>query len=157
MLSTTHCKTTIVTMYFVSHYLLFTIILLLGILQSVTNLSADVSIDKIVNISWTTPYTIDVPSTDPDITYCVDIYDTSAVEPTLKYSKCEINQTSHQCAYYPILIACAEYQVKVIAVNKVGNSTATEQQVGVKGIVYCKLGSSDITLWGNNRNHIVEK
>ena len=117
-----------------------------------TNLSADVNIDKIVNISWTAPYTIDVPSTDTDIRYCMDIYDTSAVEPTLKYSKCEINQTYHQCAYYPMLIACAEYQVKVIAVNKVGNSTAASHQVGVKGIVYCKLGSSDTMLWGNNRN-----
>ena len=107
--------------------------MILGIPQSVTNLSADVSIDKIVIISWTAPYTIDVPSTDPDIKYCVDIYDTSAVEPTLKYSKCEINQTSHQGAYYPMLIACAEYLVKVIAVNKVGNSTAASHQVGIKG------------------------
>ena len=122
-------------MYFVSHYLLFKIILLLGILQSVTNLSVDVSIEKKVNISWTAPDSIDVPSTDPDITYCVDIYDTSTVEPTLKYSKCEINQTSHQGAYYPMLIACAEYQIKVIAVNKVGNSTAAERQVGIKGIM----------------------
>ena len=97
------------------------------------NLSADVSIDKIVNISWTAPQTFDVPSTDPDITYCVDIYNTSAVEATLKYSKCEINQTFHQGAYYPMLIACAEYQVKVIAVNNVGNSTATSYRVGVKG------------------------
>ena len=93
----------------------------------------DITNDKIVDISWNAPYTIDVPSTDPDVTYCVDIYDTSAVEPILKYSKCEINQTYHQCAYYPLLIACAEYQVKVIAVNIVGNSTAASHQVGVKG------------------------
>ena len=108
--------------------------MILGILQSVTNLSAYVSIVKIVNISWTAPYTIDVPSTDLDMTYCVDIYDTSAVEPTLNYSKCEINQTFHQCPYYSMLIACAEYQVKVIAVNKVGNSTAASHLVGIKGV-----------------------
>ena len=91
---------------------------------------------KIVNISWIAPYSIDVPSTNPDITYCVDIYNSSAAEPTRISSKCHINQTSHQGAYYPMLIACAEYQVKVIAVNKVGNSTAATLPVGIKGIIY---------------------
>ena len=71
--------------------------MILGVPQSVTNLSTDVSIDKIVNISWSAPQTIDVPSTDPDITYCVNIYNISAVESSL-YSKCEINQTYYQCA-----------------------------------------------------------
>ena len=104
-----------------------------------TEISSDVSNYEIVNISWTAPHTIDVPSTDPDIKYCVDIYDMSSAEPTRRYSKCEIYQTYHQCAYYPMLIACAKYQVKVIAVNKLGNSTAASHQVGVKGTTYCNI------------------
>ena len=109
-----------------------------------TNLSASISVDKIESISWTAPYSIDIPSTDPDIKYCVDIYDTSAAVPTLIYSKCEINQTYHQCDSYPLLNACGEYLIEVIAVNKVGNSTNASRQVGIEGNSY-KLSTFDFS------------
>jgi len=105
-----------------------------GTLSPVDNLTTDIRDNK-VNVSWTAPYSIDVPSTDLDITYCVDIFNTSTAVPTRIYSKCDLNQTHYECEYYPLLIACAEYQVNVTAVNKVGNGSANAQ-VGITGIFF---------------------
>jgi len=101
-------------------------IIFVGILNPVSNLTTIVQIcDNIVNISWIAPYSIDVPSTDPDITYCVNVVNTFLSSPAQSYSRCGINKTSHQFILPQRLFACAEYQVGVTAVNKVGNSSTT--------------------------------
>jgi len=95
----------------------------------VTDLTTVISDDRVVNITWTAPYSIDVPSTDPDITYCVDVFNTSTSVPSKIYSQCGINEAYHEIEYYPLLIACTDYKVEVIAENKVGNSTTKMKQV----------------------------
>jgi len=106
----------------------------------VTNINADISDGTTVNVSWTAPFSIDVPSTDPDITYCVDIFNTSTAVTTRIYSKCGKNQTHQECEYFPVLIACAEYKLNVTVVNQVGNSVAGTEQVGIKGTVGKHVG-----------------
>ena len=88
-------------------------------------MTTDITRDSIIDIHWTAPCSIDVPSTDPDITYCVDIFNTFPTSPILIHSRCGVNQTSHE--YVQLLLYCAEYQVAVIAVNKVGNSSITSK------------------------------
>ena len=75
-----------------------------------------------------------MPSTGPDITYCLDIFNITHTSPTLTYSRCGINQTSHQ--YKQPLLYCAEYPMEVVAVNRVGNSSTTSKTLisTVKGL-----------------------
>ena len=47
-----------------------------GILGPVSNLTTDETCDSIIDIHWTAPYSIDVPSTDPDIIYTVWMFST---------------------------------------------------------------------------------
>jgi len=111
-------------------------IIFVGILDPVSNLTTIApKCDSIVNITWTAPYSIDVPSTDPDITYCVNAIDTFASSPVLMYSRCGIDQISHHILSQK-LFACAEYQVGVTAVNKVGNSSPTFTNLQYTGIVF---------------------
>ena len=110
-------------------------IIFVGILAPAADLTIDINCDNILEANWTAPYSINVPSTDPHITYCVDVSSTFPTLPTLIYSRCGVNETSHQ--YVLPLLYCAEYHVAVIAVNKVGNSSTTSINVPckVKGII----------------------
>ena len=112
-----------------------------GVLDPVSNLTTIITYDNILDIRWTAPYSNDVPSTAPDITYCVDVFNTSPTSPTLMYSRCGTNQTSYQYTLQTILLACAEYQVAVIAANQVGNSSAISTTLinRVKGIKLLEL------------------
>jgi len=70
-------------------------IILVGTLDPVSLLTTVTVTRGIFNINWTASYFIDVPSTDPDITYCVGITNTVALSSALTYSRCNINKTSH--------------------------------------------------------------
>ena len=110
-----------------------------GVLDPVSNLTTATTCDNNVDITWTAPYSIDVPSTEPDITYCVDIFNTSSTSQTIFYSRCDINQTYHHVSSR--LSAYAEYQMAVSAVNRIGSSSTTSMTLvnRVKGMMVFKL------------------
>ena len=62
-----------------------------GTLDRVSNISATVQ-DQSVTIMWEAPFTLNLTSVDPDITYCVDVMD--FLNNILYYSQCGINTTN---------------------------------------------------------------
>ncbi len=85
-----------------------------------------------MQIQWDAPYSIDIPTTDPDITYCLYIYNSSD-EFNILYQRCNIKNSSHECESYPELLACAKYQIVIVAYNQVGDSNKTSKIVSYSG------------------------
>ena len=67
-------------------------------------------------LTWTAPFTLEISDVEPDITYCVDV-----VNSTSSSSECEITVTSFSI---PIGRVCDNYNFTVIPVNGAGNGTA---------------------------------
>ena len=83
---------------------------------------------KDYNISWSAPFSLDVPSVDPDITYCIIIYEKSSYVHVL--SKCDINDT------FVILsnaTYCSDLVFQITATNLAGNSTISTTVLQIKG------------------------
>ncbi len=87
----------------------------------------------LVSISWDAPFHYDVLRTDPDLTYCVNIWNTTESQPSLSYSKCDINVTAYTCESFPVLLACGAYKLEVLTSNVLGNSTITTKHVQYPG------------------------
>ena len=79
-------------------------------------------------ISWSAPFSLDVPSVDPDITYCINIYGKSSSVQVLL--KCDINDTFLTLSN---ATKCSNLVVKIIATNQAGNSTASTTDLEIKG------------------------
>ena len=94
-------------------------LLSIGILQPVTNLQY-IREGNQYNISWSAPFSLDVPNHDPDITYCFDVYDTYLSVPIIK--KCNM---SHTFFLLSNGTRCTQYRVNIIAVNPAGNSISS--------------------------------
>ena len=70
-----------------------------------------------LSLTWTPPFTLDIPGVDPDITgYCVDIIDSTSS--SLLYSQCGINRTKFR---YSTPLTGAVF--RVTPVNYAGNGT----------------------------------
>ena len=87
----------------------------------------------IVFISWDAPFHYDVLRTDPDLTYCVTIWNTTKSQPSLSHSMCGINVAVYSCEPFPVLLACGAYKLEVLASNVLGNSTTTTELVQYPG------------------------
>ena len=88
--------------------------------------------DETVNIQWNAPFSIDILTTDPDITYCLYVYNSSD-ESIQLYSRCNITNTSYEYELYPELLACAKYEIVIVAYNQVGHSNKTSKIVSYSG------------------------
>ena len=60
-----------------------------GPLQSVTNLVREAS-----TISWIAPFSLDLTGVDPDIVYCVEVYNITCGR-SLLISECDVMETSY--------------------------------------------------------------
>ena len=87
-----------------------------GLLSAVGNLM--VSVDgSIASLSWTAPFSLDIPE-DPDIMgYCVDVYGS---DDSLIFSLCGINETALN---YTLPSDYSDYTFTVTPVNVVGNGS----------------------------------
>ena len=84
-----------------------------------------------LSLTWTPPFTLDIPGVDPDITgYCVDILDSTSSS-TL-YSQCGINRTEFR---YSTPLTGAAF--RVTPVNYAGNETQLD--ITYSSIVYIEL------------------
>ena len=94
-------------------------IAIIGILRSVSSLTITRE-DSSIFLNWTAPFTLDIIGVDPDITYCVDVVNSTS-SATLQ-AMCGINETEFT---YPItfLSACDTILFTVTPVNIVGNGT----------------------------------
>lgn len=93
-------------------------VLMLGLLSAVTSSNANL-INSTVYITWTPP------NNDSDITYCVDVMNSTSIS-TL-HSECGITGTEYS---YPLPHKnwCDIYFFSIIPVNQVGNGTIHIQQ-----------------------------
>ena len=73
-----------------------------------------------ISLSWTAPFTLDLPYVDPDITYCVDVVNSSCSSIVL--SECDLTVTRFNF-FIPIGRVCDNYTFTVTPVNVVGNGT----------------------------------
>ena len=109
----------------VTYYPIFTVplcladITCLGLLSVVGSPSLNLA-GTDVSLSWTAPFTLDIPNNDPDITYCVDIVNSTSSSVVL--SECGITVTEFNF-FIPIGGVCDNYTFTVTPVNVVGNGT----------------------------------
>ena len=77
--------------------------------------------DTAIFLTWTAPFTLDISNVDPDITYCVDVVNSTSSSGIL--SQCEITVTSFSI---PLGRVCdnLNFSFTVTPVNGVGNGTA---------------------------------
>ena len=101
-------------------YLSSVINTLAGLLDAVGALSVDL-VDTNISLTWTAPFTLDISKVDPDITYCVDVVNSTSSSTVL--SECGIIETSFS---FPIGRVCdnLNYTFTVTPVNRAGNGTA---------------------------------
>ena len=90
-----------------------------GLLSAVGSLRMTTQ-DSTISLTWTAPFTLDITTVDPDITYCVGVVNSTSSS-TL-HSQCGITETEYE---YPIPpdSACHDHMVTVTPVNAVGNGT----------------------------------
>ena len=96
----------------------------LGLLSAVGSLSATVQ-DATISLTWTAPFTLDIPGVNPDIEgYCVGVVN-STYSSTL-HSQCGITDTEYEYTHsIPLDALCHNYMVNVTPVNVIGNGTSS--------------------------------
>ena len=78
----------------------------------------------IVSVSWDAPFTLDITDTDPDITYCVDIFSTT--DWSHVFSECGINDTVYNVSLDNVSgRTCDNFNISVTPVNGAGNGSTS--------------------------------
>ena len=98
---------------------------------------------SILSLTWEPPFSLDIDGVDPDITYCVDVINsTSSV--TL-HSECGITETEFS---YPLPedAVCHSYVLTITPVNVVGRGVSSSlTYIGTEaGIYACNLQTQQL-------------
>ena len=103
--------------------------------------------DSTISLTLTAPFTLDIRGVNPDITYCVDVVNSTSSS-TL-HSLCGISETEYE---YPIPpdSACHDHMVTVTPVNPAGNGTSStllySETTECKCTIQCPYGLHIIVL-----------
>ena len=112
-------------------YLLATVIMLFaGLLAAVGSPSVDL-VGTDIFLTWTAPFTLDISNADPDITYCVDVVNSTSSSTVL--SERGITVTGFNFSI-PLGRVCDNYTFTVTPVNMVGNGTAVTLGYSITGM-----------------------
>ncbi len=97
---------------------------IVGLLPAVGSLTATpIPLDSIISLTWTPPFSLDIPGVDPDITcYCVGVVNSTSS--LVIYSQCGITDTQYNYTVSPRSTRCDIYTFTVTPVNIVGNGTS---------------------------------
>ncbi len=97
---------------------------IVGLLPAVGSLTATpIVMDSIISLTWTPPFSLDIPGVDPDITgYCVGVVNSTSS--LVIHSQCGITDTQYNYTVSPNDIVCDTYTFIVTPVNIVGNGTS---------------------------------
>ena len=96
----------------------------LGPPSAVTSLMLSAQ-DETILLNWTAPFTLDIPDTDQDITYCVDVV--SSTSSATLHSECGITMTMYT---YSVASdsSCHDHVITVVPVNVVGRGESNRLQ-----------------------------
>ncbi len=85
--------------------------------------STPISLDSIISLTWTPPFSLDISDVDPDITsYCVGVV--NSTYSLVIDSQCGITDTQYNYTVSPNDTVCDTYTFTVTPVNIVGNGTS---------------------------------
>ena len=87
-----------------------------------------------ISLTWTAPFTLDISNVDPDITYCVDVVNSTSSSIVL--SECGITVTGFNFSI-PLGRVCDNFSFTVIPVNRAGNGTAVTLGYSITGMYMC--------------------
>ncbi len=103
------------------------VIIIVGLLPAVVSLTATpILLNSIISLTWTPPFSLDIPGVDPDITYCVGVVNSTSS--LVIHSQCGITDTQYN---YTNNTECDTYTFTVTPVNIVGNGTSASVTRGI--------------------------
>ena len=91
----------------------------LDLLGVVSSISLTVK-NSTITLNWLSPFSLDIYNVDPDITYCVNVLNSTTH--TVVDSQCGITETEYEYPVPPDAI-CHIYLFTVTPINVVGNGT----------------------------------
>ena len=102
------------------------VLLLTGLLDEVKEVNASTNCSSIT-LTWQPPFSLDITNTDPDMTFCVEVYNVSEEErtPLQHLGRCSI-MTPHYTIPTDNSGLMLHYQFMVTAVNVVGRGTPSD-------------------------------
>ncbi len=96
---------------------------IVGLLPTVGSLTATlILLDSIISLTWTPPFSLDITSVDPDITYCVGVVNSTSS--LVIHSQCGITDTQYNYTVSPRSTPCDNYTFTVTPNNLVGDGTS---------------------------------
>ncbi len=88
------------------------------------------AIGSIISLTWTPPFSMDIPGVHPDIVgYCVGVV--NSVSSLVMHSQCGITDTQYNYTVSPNDIVCDTYTFTVTPVNIVGNGKSASVTRGI--------------------------
>ena len=126
------------------HYVSIVTVLLLhtGTLQSVTNLSRNGSI-----ISWSPPFSLNLTNIEPDIVYCVEVYNITCRRRDLSISDCSVTEPSYT-SYDLVDGYIYEYIVTPRSnVSEARNGTQSQPFRGMSGLFHNISATVVLKIW----------
>ena len=108
--------------------------ILIGRLSAVGDLSATV-LGSTISLTWNSPFTLDITNVDPDITYRVDVINSTSSQVIHSQGGITITQYNYTTSLSPERRACDVFKFTITPFNRVGsgNVSTTSQYYSSHG------------------------
>ena len=110
------------------HLVMIKILILTGLLDEVKDVNISINCSSIT-LTWQPPFSLDITDTDPDMTFCVEVYNVSEGErtPLHHLGLCSIVAPQYTLlTSNSVLGSVLEYQFIITAVNVVGRGVPSD-------------------------------
>ena len=101
----------------------------LGILSAVGDLSAT-ALDSTISLTWNPPFTLDITGVDPDITYRVDVINSTSSQVIHSQGGINVTQYNYTTSLSPERRVCNVFKFTITPVNIVGNGSESSISKG---------------------------